>query len=201
MIQRYSLPDGCPKHSPWGAVDHGIRFAEGVFFVSTPSHGGFKLEAKHNVLIPASFRRERGWYEEDCDAAIVVCFMPLLFKPGEVLSARQSLRNWHWRAWEAHFGEIVPLADSPCKAQSMFVQEHANDLLVVSACGDWHSAVPKGMVGVTATIQGSREPGSKQRHFLVSKAEYDTREKNPGSIFVIDPARHHTWDPALEVAS
>ena len=95
----------------------------------------------------------------------------------------------------------MPLADSPCKAQALFIEEHANDLLVVSASGDWHQAVPKGMVGVTATVQGSREPGSKQQHFLVSKDEYDTREKNPGGIFVIDPTRHQTWDPAQEVAS
>jgi hypothetical protein len=201
VIKRYTLPNGCPKHSPWGAVDHGTRFAEGVFFVSTPSHGGFKLAAVHNLLIPTAFRCEGGWYEEDVNAAIVVCFMPLLFKPDEVLNARQSLRNWHWQAWETHFREIVPLPDSPCKAQALFIEEHANDLLVISASGDWHRAVPKGMVGVTATIQGSREPGSKHQHFLVSKAEYDTREKNPGSIFVIDPARHQAWDPAREVAS
>src|SRR5580704_5973303 len=98
MIKRCSLPDGCPKLSPWGAVDYGTRFAEGVFFVSTPSHGGFKLAAVHNVLIPAAFRCEGGWYEEDVNAAIVVCFMPLLFKPDEVLNSRQSLRNWHWQA-------------------------------------------------------------------------------------------------------
>jgi hypothetical protein len=201
MVKRYALPDGCPRNSPWGAVDHCERFAEGVFFVSTPSHGGFKLEAKHNLLIPAPFRREGGWYEEDCDAAIPMFFMPLLFKPQDVRNARQSLRNWHWRAWEAHFREIVPLTDSPCKAQALFIEEHANDLLVISASGDWHQAVPKGMVGVTATIQGSREPGSRHQHFLVSKVEYDTREKNPGGIFVIDPTRHQTWDPAREVAS
>jgi hypothetical protein len=200
VTKRYSLPEGCPKHSPWGAVDHGERYAEGVYVVSTPSHGGFKLEAKHNVLIPAAFRREGGWYEEDCDAAIPMFFMPLLFKPDEVLNTRQSLRCWHWRAWEAHYGEIVPLDESPCKAQALFIEEHANDLLVISASGDWHQAVPKGMVGVTATIQGSREPGSKQRHFLVGKVEYDTRDKNPGGIFVIDPSRHQTWDPTLEVA-
>jgi hypothetical protein len=41
-----------------------------MFFVSTPSHGGFKLEAKHNVLIPAPFCRDGGWYEEDCDVPI-----------------------------------------------------------------------------------------------------------------------------------
>jgi hypothetical protein len=86
VIKRYTLPDGCPKHSPWGAVDHGERIAEGVFFVSTPSHGGFKLAAALNLRIPAAFRREGGWYEEDCDEAIPVFFMPLLFKPVSVVN-------------------------------------------------------------------------------------------------------------------
>jgi hypothetical protein len=201
MVKRVSLPEGCPTHSPWGAVDYGERVCEGVFFVSTPSHGGFKLEAKHNVLIPVAFRRQGGWYEEDCDAAIPTFFMPLLFKPDEVMSARQSLRNWHWREWEAHFGETVPPEDSPCKAQVMFEQDHANDLLVVSAFGDWHSAVPKGMVGVIATLGGSRSPGAKEHCFLVSDDDYDTRQNNPGGMFVIDPTRHHQWVPAEERAS
>jgi hypothetical protein len=125
-------------------------------------------------------------------------FMPTLFKPDEFLNVRKSLRNWHWREWEAHFHEPVPLADSPRKAEARFIEEHANDLLVVSASGDWHPAIPKGMVGVTATIQGSRQPGSKQDHFLVPKDEYDTRSNNPGGIFVIDPTRHKRWDPSAE---
>ncbi len=57
------------------------------------------------------------------------------------------------------------------------------------------------MVGVGATIQANERPGSKQQHFLVSKDEYDTRQNNPGCMFVIDPSRHQTWDPAQEVAS
>jgi hypothetical protein len=72
---------------------------------------------------------------------------------------------------------------------------------VVSAVGDWHRAVPAGMVGVSATVQGTSEPGSKQRHFLVRKDEYHTRENNPGRIFLIVPTRHQTWDPAQLVQS
>jgi hypothetical protein len=130
VFERYSLPDGCPKHWPWGAVDHGERFAEGVYFVSAPSQGGFTLAAKHNVLNPAAFRREGRWYEEDCDAAIPLYFMPTLFTPEEVLNARKSLRNWCWREWEAQFGKIVPVAESSGKAQALFIEEHANDLRV-----------------------------------------------------------------------
>jgi hypothetical protein len=65
MTKRYDLREGCPRHSPWGTVDHGVRYAEGLFFVSTPSHGRFKLSASLNVLIPAAFRRDGGWCEED----------------------------------------------------------------------------------------------------------------------------------------
>jgi hypothetical protein len=90
----------------------------------SPESGAFKLAAVHNMSIPAAFRRERGWYEEDVDAAIPMFFMPLLFNPDEVRNARQSLRNWHWQAWETHFREIVPLADSPCKAQALFIADY-----------------------------------------------------------------------------
>ena len=39
---RNGLPDGCPLHSPWGAVQTGEKLADGVFFVSTAGHGGIK---------------------------------------------------------------------------------------------------------------------------------------------------------------
>ncbi len=139
MTHRYALPEGCPKHSPWGAVDHGVRYAGGVYFVSTPSHGGFRLKRDQNAMIPVAFRRDDGWYEEDCDWAIPVFFLPIL-EPEKVAAARESLRCWRWREWEAHFGEIVPLEESLCKAQAMFIEEHANDLLVNSASCDWHLA-------------------------------------------------------------
>jgi hypothetical protein len=110
MIERYSLPDGCPKYSPWGEVQTGERLADGVYFVSTPSHGGFKLSPVNNVLIPVAFRRKDGWYEEDCDAAIPIFFMPNLFKPEEVENARSSLQTWHRREWQAHFGDAISLS-------------------------------------------------------------------------------------------
>jgi hypothetical protein len=110
MTNRYSLPDGCPRHSPWGAVDHGEQFADGVFFVSTPSHGGFKLSPANNAEIPAAFRRDDCWYEEDCDFAIPIFLLPAHFKPEEVENARKSLLTWHRREWQAHFGNVLPLS-------------------------------------------------------------------------------------------
>ncbi len=74
---RDGLPDGCPLHSPWGAVQHGEKLADGVFIVSTAGHGGIKLDRARNALIPHLFRREGGWYGEDCDIAIPMYFLEL----------------------------------------------------------------------------------------------------------------------------
>ena len=83
---RNGLPDGCPLHSPWGAVQHGERLVDGVFFVSTAGHGGIKLSQARNALIPDVFRREGGWYEEDCDWAIPMYFLELKPEKKEVRS-------------------------------------------------------------------------------------------------------------------
>jgi hypothetical protein len=124
----------------------------------------------------------------------VTFFLSGLFPPENVAKARESLRCWHWRQWQTHFGEEVPFEESHCKAQAKFIEDHCNSLLVTAAFGDSHEAVPKGMVGVVATIQGSREPNSKPWYFLVAEDEYDTRGNNPGGYFVVDPRRHAPWD-------
>ncbi len=53
---RNGLPDGCPIHSPWGAIQHGEKLADGVFFISTAGHGGINLDRARNALIPDAFR-------------------------------------------------------------------------------------------------------------------------------------------------
>lgn len=65
-----------PKNSPWGQVDHVTKIQEGVYFVSTPGHGGFMV-AKSVPLSDAAKAEadEFGGYlcfEEDCLASIVV---------------------------------------------------------------------------------------------------------------------------------
>lgn len=70
--------------TPWGYADEVDEVAEGIWFVSTMTHGGFWLDAQRNALVPAEIkaetywqRGEAGWYEEDCDWAIVC----LIFRP------------------------------------------------------------------------------------------------------------------------
>jgi hypothetical protein len=61
--------------TPWGQADRVQEVGPGVTFVTTPSHGGFHLDAARNARVPRAWRDAtwsgqglRGWYEEDCDA-------------------------------------------------------------------------------------------------------------------------------------
>jgi hypothetical protein len=55
--------------SPWGAVDGVEVLAEGVVFVSTPSHGGAWLSTAAQTRMPGPLQPMHGrmWWEEDCE--------------------------------------------------------------------------------------------------------------------------------------
>jgi hypothetical protein len=80
-----------------------------------------------------------------------------------------------------------------------FYAAHKNDLLVNAAWGDWHERVPKGMVGVVATVGGHRSADhKKERWFLIPEKEYDARSIQ----FVVDPSKHkETEDFTKEAAA
>ena len=63
------------QHSPWGWIESAGIIAPGISQVATPSHGGVKLSAELNRRIPAEWRREGGWYEEDCEWSIAFAFL------------------------------------------------------------------------------------------------------------------------------
>jgi hypothetical protein len=72
-------PPGAPHPrdwSPWGAIDAVEVIADGVVFVSTPSHGGVWLSAEAQLRMPEAIKPMHGrqWFEEDCEiwAPIVV---------------------------------------------------------------------------------------------------------------------------------
>jgi hypothetical protein len=86
--------------TPWGAADHMDTIAEGIVFYSTPSHGGFWLSAErlrqvNKVFREATFVKGGQWYEEDCDAAMVVVSFPQYFEVSMVQRAAESLKRWH----------------------------------------------------------------------------------------------------------
>ena len=87
--------------TPWGKADNAEKIAPGVMRYDTPSHGGFHLSPTRNAKVPAEWRAasfgkagERGWYEEDCDAILVVMAFPDLFDAAMVERAREGFKRW-----------------------------------------------------------------------------------------------------------
>ncbi|MGC9292995.1 MAG: DUF7007 domain-containing protein [Acidobacteriaceae bacterium] len=73
---------------------------------------------------------------------------------------------------------------------------HQHEMVVVSAFGDWHKDVPKGMVGVVAILGGRtsyNDIDRSERYFLVPAEEYDNRQV----FFVVDPERHAVWETEM----
>ena len=86
--------------TPWGEGDTVTDYGGGVLFYSTPSHGGFRLYFDAVIARgPAQFQRSShgraNWYEEDCDAHLVVAFVPELFTPAERADSYTALAHWH----------------------------------------------------------------------------------------------------------
>ena len=88
------------KPSPWGLIDYSKPVANGVWFVSTPGHGGYKLDAIRNRQVHSDLRQPGGWYEEDCEWATVCLTFPDLFTPALVDIARGYAARWTPKAIE-----------------------------------------------------------------------------------------------------
>ena len=87
-------------NTPWGQSDQeeNIKGHDGIVWVTTPSHGGFWLSPAAREQMPATLRAiapfaGAGWYEEDCDAAIIPLAFPHLFTPAQVAGAVQAMRG------------------------------------------------------------------------------------------------------------
>ena len=103
--------------TPWGISDHIEKVAKGITWYSTPSHGGYKLDRERNALVPPYMRIAGGWYEEDCDWAIVAIVFPIILRndqhPEKSLEqAKASLRNWRPEAYQQYYGVELTAADS-----------------------------------------------------------------------------------------
>lgn len=176
--------------TPWGQAQQIEDLAPGIKWVSTASHGGVKLDRALNAEVPDYMREPDGWYEEDVDWAVVAVVYPDAFEPGSRERAKDTLRNWRPGAYEAFFGEVIQPGMSHVKDERIFLSQHRDDYLVVSAVGDWKEGVPKGFVLVSAA-RGGRSPEGRlpkdMAEFLVPQEEYDVR--TPFG-FVVDESRH-----------
>jgi hypothetical protein len=143
-------------------------------------------------------RRAEGWYEEDCDWAIVATVYPTAFtthnpdRAAQTLTeARRALRNWLPDAYERYYGVTLGEGESLKRDEAIARERHADDLVVVSAWGSWAVGVPDGMVGVHAQVcSRQRVPGEPTRYFLIPQEDYENIKLRCALGFVVDPAKY-----------
>ena len=84
-IERHPMRVGDP--TPWGAADNVCRMADGVWLVSTPSHGGLYLQGRARDAVPAAIRdtliNGPEWAEEDLEMVLVLAALHGLGLVGE----------------------------------------------------------------------------------------------------------------------
>jgi hypothetical protein len=76
MSMTRSTPPREKSLTPWGSADFVEVLTPGIVSVSTPSHGGIWLAPHLNAEIHPVWRSDDGWYEEDCEANIVLLAFP-----------------------------------------------------------------------------------------------------------------------------
>ena len=183
------MADTCPKDTPWGRADFMQEDAPGIWFVSTPSHGGFWLSTERRAQMPAYMRKT--WYEEDCEWSMVAAVFGdelracSKFNPSEE-SVRDNFRGWHPDEYERFYGVTLADGESYIKDERIFREKHKQDWVVISA-----SQNPDKTITVFAAKGGRNSQGNwdkaTEKQFLVPAEEY--RARSPHG-FVIDPARH-----------
>jgi hypothetical protein len=174
--------------TPWGGSQIATIYVEGIVSHSTSGHGGFHLSPDRNRFVDASVRSEGGWYEEDCEWAIVAMTFPDVFTGYERRCAEEVAKNTFPAFWETLRSRRLEPGESRSKDRSTFDRAHANDWIVISAIISSHHS---GMTEVIATKGGSRTIQQEERRFLVPHADYEIRSRFG---FVIDLQLHAVYE-------
>lgn len=181
-------------YTPWGNSDSQKVLAPGILELSTPSHGGIKVEKELNLLIPEYMRASDGFYEEDVDWAIVATVFPHAFSRSQREEAKNTLRNSVPMAYELYYKEVIAPGKSHVKDEIAFKAIHKNDYIGMAAWGDWHPQVPKDQVVVFAG-RGGRTSDYKYpkdtAYFVVPAEDYADA---PLGNFVIDETKYERID-------
>lgn len=160
--------------TPWGVSQTSRKYAPGIMEYSTASHGGFHLSGARQKVMPDCLRNENAWYEEDCEWCKVAIAFPDFFEPKDVISAWNTLKGWHYKAYEEVTGVVLRPGESHAKDEVLFFEKHKDDWIVISALRCEHDSR---LVDVTATIGGKRLFNGQEKRFIVTAAEYDKRDR------------------------
>jgi hypothetical protein len=163
-------------------------YGEGITFYSTSSHGGMKVEASLAKLMPAALRIPGNWFEEDCDASLVVVAFPDRFPPDQVALAMRDLKNLYPDRYTEWTGQALDPAESFTLRERAFVASTAKDFVARAAWGSWHDDVPTGSVGVIAWRLSTNEEAG----FLVPEDAY---QRHGEFGCVVDESSAQPWTP------
>ena len=163
--------------TPWGTADSVRQVAPGIQAVSTPGHGGFKLDRARNARVHPAFREPGGWYEGDLKWAVVaVTFTEDAgFTTQTVTEAHATLKNRCPDAYEAVYGVKVTAEESGVVRERKALAACKGRMLITACWGEWATNVPPGHVGVFARVDGREgAPGSEEGYYLVTREQYET---------------------------
>lgn len=174
--------------TPWGMSQTAKSFGEGITVYSTASHGGFKVDPATLKMMPAALRIAGGWFEEDCNASLVVVAFPDRFPSEHVEIAMRDLKNLFPDRYTAWTGKALDLSESFTLRERAFVARTSNDFVARSAWGSGQGDVPIGSVGVIAWRSATNEEAG----FLVPADAYERRGE---FTYVVDESIAQPWIP------
>lgn len=165
---------GYGANTPWGPAQHASREADGIVFVPTDGHGGYKLSPERNAAIPAPFRNRSGWYEEDGDRVFVELYHydALFNRPQDDPADRserlaafdQKIRDYYPDQYEkAHRVTLAP-GESTWKDRRVWGEDNADEYVMTA-----QERIEDGLILVHATRQST---GDKDR-FVLTPAQRD----------------------------
>lgn len=86
--------------TPWGVPQNIKAIGPGIWQIETGSHGGFYVNHGMNAQVPEAWRNASfngqgvaGWYEEDCDWAMVALAFPQHFTAEQLLHAVRTFQR------------------------------------------------------------------------------------------------------------
>ncbi len=100
--------------TPWGMSDRVEVSAPGIWWVETPSHGGFLVTRERLEVIRTKFPTRQcqvpytgdsQWFEEDAAYAYVILTFPDFFSPDALAGARWTLE--HFQPAELAMGDSL----------------------------------------------------------------------------------------------
>lgn len=136
--RRRILPDRDTPRTPWGSVQDGTVYADGIIMYGTAGHGGFKVDAALNAKMHPALRglgERGGWYEEDCAWAAVAVAFPQHFTTDEQAHAVATMKSYYPDQYTAATGQPVDPSESRELRERAFTAAHTADHVAVAASG------------------------------------------------------------------